>query len=483
MMAATARAASVSKARRTSFRPRWWVPAAQAVTDLCSLELALLLGIALRFALRPWFAVSLAPAQVGGIALGLLVVPCGYLFVGLYPGYGLAPAERLRRRVRAILFVFSGLIAWGYLVYREQWSRGVLLATLLLALILSPLAEKLLIRILCFLGMWGSSAVVFGSGGSGRSVARLMRSQPALGLVPVAVLEIDKGSSWTGAALAAAADLHVRSAGIDPARMAVVALPALGEDRRRALLEELPFRSIIVMSDITEIQTQSITTVDIGGALGLALTRNLLAPWNRWLKRAIDLLVGSALLLAASPVMALCAAWIRCVSSGPAFYWQERAGRGNRSIRVWKLRTMHADADRLLEDCLSREPGLRCEWERHFKLRNDPRVLPGIGRILRRSSLDELPQLWNVVRGDMSLVGPRPFPRYHLERFDPEFLRLRECVRPGITGLWQVSSRGGGDLRVQKTLDTYYIRNWSLWQDIEIAIRTVRAVARGAGAY
>jgi lipopolysaccharide/colanic/teichoic acid biosynthesis glycosyltransferase len=181
--------------------------------------------------------------------------------------------------------------------------------------------------------------------------------------------------------------------------------------------------------------------------------------------------------------MALAALWIKLSSPGPAFYRQEREGFEGRRLSVWKLRTMYQNSDEMLESWLADHPEDREKWSRYFKLPHDPRILPFIGRLLRRTSLDELPQLWAVLQGEMSLVGPRPFPDYHLRHFSDEFRALRTRVLPGLTGLWQVSARGDGDVEVQQALDTYYIRNWSPWMDFYILARTVAAVLLARGAY
>jgi lipopolysaccharide/colanic/teichoic acid biosynthesis glycosyltransferase len=214
-----------------------------------------------------------------------------------------------------------------------------------------------------------------------------------------------------------------------------------------------------MVPDLFGIQSLWTTSRDLGGVLGLEVKKNLLVPANRVLKRTLDCALTVPLLLIAAPFLALCALWIRIVSRGPAFFRQVREGRNGKRITVLKLRTTYSDSGKVLERYLADNPDER------------------------RYSLDELPQLWNVLRGDMSLVGPRPLPDYHIDNFSAGFRALRASVTPGITGLWQVSARSEGDLKVQELEDTYYIRNWSLWLDVYILLRRLDMLLTPKGAY
>jgi lipopolysaccharide/colanic/teichoic acid biosynthesis glycosyltransferase len=166
---------------------------------------------------------------------------------------------------------------------------------------------------------------------------------------------------------------------------------------------------------------------------------------------------------------------------GPVFFAHERIGKGNRRFRLWKFRSMIADADAALEHYLREHPDLRAEWEVTHKLKDDPRVTR-IGRLLRRSSLDELPQLLNVLRGEMSMVGPRPIVAAEVAKYGPAF-ELYTQVRPGLTGLWQVSGRNDTSYRRRTELDSDYILHWTIGTDLLVLLKTVRVVLFGHGAY
>ena len=201
------------------------------------------------------------------------------------------------------------------------------------------------------------------------------------------------------------------------------------------------------------------------------------------LKRALDVVGALGLLAACAPLLVLLALAVRLGSRGPVLFRQPRAGRRGRVFPILKFRTMHENADDLLAMHLARHPAAAAEWRRFRRLDLDPRVVAGIGRFLRTSSLDELPQLWNVLRGDMSLVGPRPLELPVLEHIDPVLRERRETMRPGITGLWQVSGRSEMDMDALASLDAGYVDHWSLWGDLRILARTPAAVVSRRGAY
>lgn len=475
-----------------------WAPWVILGVDVLALEFAFGLGLGVRAMLAAWFSdvffYRIGPAQYAGVAIAILLLPVVHYQIGLYPGYLLGPVERLRRRMLATLAVFGGLAAWDNIVERGVLSRGVLLATFAFALILPPLAETMARAMLVKRGRWGIPVVVLGAGETGRGIARTLLREPLLGLKPVAFLD-NRPGTWGSDAegVPVAGPLGLATDFEERAEAAIVAVNDLGQgglakDDIGRLLHELNFPRVIVVPDLAAMASMWVTARDLsghmgGGWLGLEIKKNLLLRRNIALKRFMDQAIAFPLFVASLPVMAIAAVWIKLSSRGPVFYQQMREGFDGRRIAVWKLRTMFLDADAMLDGWLESHPGDREEWSRHFKLRHDPRVLPVIGKLLRRTSLDELPQLWSILKGEMSLVGPRPFPDYHLHQFPEEFRTLRTRVLPGLTGLWQVSARSDGDVDVQQALDTYYIRNWSPWLDLYILARTVAAVLLARGAY
>jgi undecaprenyl-phosphate galactose phosphotransferase len=215
--------------------------------------------------------------------------------------------------------------------------------------------------------------------------------------------------------------------------------------------------------------------------VALLRMRNNLRRWPaRLTKRLFDTLAALMLLMLLSPGFLLVALAIRR-DGGPALFAHPRIGKKGQVFNCYKFRTMVVDAEKQLEQLLQRQPELRKQWQAEHKLRLDPRVSP-LGRFLRRTSLDELPQLINVIRGEMSLVGPRPVVRSELPRYGDQ-VGYYLMVRPGMTGLWQVSGRNDVDYDTRVYLDSWYVKNWSLWHDLVILFKTVSVVLTRQGAY
>jgi Undecaprenyl-phosphate galactose phosphotransferase WbaP len=322
--------------------------------------------------------------------------------------------------------------------------------------------------------------LVLGSGQSGQTVVETLSKSPWIGLKIVSVLDKIDENLRSSIGHSDSVNTLIRNERVN---YAILAMPA---ESRREFFQNFEwhaerFRHVIVLPDLFGLSSLGVTAEDIGGILGLEIKQALLQRWPQFLKRVLDLavtIIGGSLVL---PLCLLICLAIKLTSSGPVVYGQRRIGKENRHFTAWKFRTMVGDADKVLNHHLENSIHLKEEWQNNHKLRNDPRVT-AVGRILRHTSLDELPQLWNVLVGEMSLVGPRPIVDAEVLKYGSRF-RLYCKVRPGITGLWQVSGRNdtGYDKRVH--LDEYYVRNWSVWLDIYLLGRTFKCILRGAGAY
>lgn len=469
------------RARRTA------VAVLLVFADLVAVEAAIHLVAALMATAGLW-PVADQPDLVRAFALAAPVLMLLAHGCGLYDSHGPGPFERFRLRARVASVYFGAAAPMAALAPPLLVPLLIFApAAALLTIAFGWWAETVLRRILTRRGLWAAPVVVLGCGAASASLAAKLLARPELGLRPVGFLDVgfsedgeDRGPPpGTLPVLGTLGD----AASLAPAIDGAVAPQAVAARLAAAgRFEALPFGRIVVVPDFRPLQTLHIGVRCLDDALGLEIRRDPSGRRQRRLKRALDLAVAIPLLVLAMPVIAMVAAAIKIVSPGSAFYTQRRVGAGGAPLLVPKLRSMYPDAERRLQEHLAGNPAARAEWDRYVKLTHDPRVLPLVGSFIRRASLDELPQLWNIVRGGMSLVGPRPFPTYHVNRFDADFQVLRTSVPPGLTGLWQVSSRSEGDLEKQKEQDSYYIRNWSLLLDFYILAETLPAVIFAKGA-
>jgi Undecaprenyl-phosphate galactose phosphotransferase WbaP len=398
---------------------------------------------------------------------------------GLYPGIMLAPAEEVKRFAICSFFSFMGIALSITVETDNRWPISIaLILCIPFATIFLPAGRELARHIFAHFRWWGVPAVIYSSDGSADIIVSRLEKRQDFGYKPALIINSHAHAPYLYD------DIPVFPPGKDINtvihELGIKVAILCNYDRDLTEINAF-YRYTIFIPKIQDTNTLSMSLRDFGGILGFSSTHNLTKKFSLLLKRMVDLffiLLASPLVI---PVVAIVSVIVKCTSPGPVFYGHVRVGKNGIPIKCWKFRSMVIDADRQLEKILAENPAMRAEWEKDRKFTNDPRVTP-IGKFLRKTSIDEIPQLWNIVTGEMSLVGPRPVTTPELTKYGDKAAYILS-VSPGLSGMWQISGRSDTGYEERITLDSYYIQNWSIWLDLWIIIKTVWVVFKGKGAY
>ncbi|NQS91089.1 MAG: undecaprenyl-phosphate galactose phosphotransferase WbaP [Chloroflexi bacterium] len=464
-------------------RNRFWMILILLTADFLSLILAGFLSIPLRFLITKTGTIDMVYQIIPVIFLCLVF----YQISGLYPAVRVGPITELRLLITttsAAFFVFAGITFFAY--DPGGYSRLVLGFTWVLSLALVPAGRYLFRSLMSNFDFWGEPILVVGYGQRGRELVDFMLKQPQNGLRPVlAVVDsITSGNNLSEIPVLSVAEFlknqdKLLSCGIKSALIIQTEIP-------KSMLNSfiigdfIDFNRIIILPEVN-LDNIDVTSYQLNYSIGLKITRNLLNPISQKIKRAIDTIGSIIGLILLFPIFLLIAILIKIGSRGPIFYQQTRAGKDAIDFEMIKFRTMFENADAVMNEYLTKDPELGAEWEKYQKLKKDPRVT-NLGQFLRKYSLDELPQLWNVLIGEMSLVGPRPFLPGQEEKYG-KAIKYYSRVQPGITGMWQVNERNESEFTRRPYWDTYYVNNWSFWLDLYILGKTFWVVIKSDGAY
>ena len=416
----------------------------------------------------------------------LPIFPVIFQFLNLYPGVSLAPSEEMRRFFIGSLMAYSGIIM-ARLIERGNWD------SINTAFFLSFIFSTLILLTVRSITHWllhktklgGIPTVIYGCGSTGKLVADCLMGSIRSGYVPVLFLDDNflNDDEYRDIPV-----IHDLSAGPEivkryKIKMAIVAMPELDAQKLKHLLNTSvsAFRYNVIIPNFFNISSIWMSVMDFSGVLGIETSNKLRQFWNLVIKRFIDLfvvIIGGILLL---PFFLLVALLIKINSPGPVLYRQKRLGKDGKYFNAYKFRSMVVDAEQHLQKILDTDTALKKEWDDNHKLHKDPRIT-GIGRIIRHASIDEFPQMINILKGEMSLVGPRPIVDDEVKKYGEDYDRI-SSIKPGLTGLWQVSGRSDINYHDRVAYDTYYLQSWSVWLDLWIIFKTFGVMLFGRGAY
>ena len=404
-------------------------------------------------------------------------------YQGLYPGYGRSPQTELRLHTVGTVQLLGAQLAAAFAVHQLAPSALGLVLQWGLILVLALLIRYGLRSLLIRGGQYGRAISVIGAGQTAALTIAHLRSNPAYGLNPV--VAYDDNPALHGTLLEGVPIVGTLDDALNAPRtaQALISIPGARAEVLQRVINSIyavyPFTWVV--PDLFGVPNQALQPHNIGNIASLEIKNNLRSVQAQVVKRTVDLLgagLGGLILL---PVLLLIAVAIKLDSPGPAVYRARRLGHDRCPFDCLKFRSMHRDAEAKLREVLNSDPALRAEFEATHKLKDDPRVTR-VGAFIRKTSLDELPQLGNVLNGTMSLVGPRPIVQAEVEKYG-DIYEVYKQVRPGMTGYWQANGRSDTSYDERVAMDKFYVTNWTPWLDVVILMQTVRVVLVGKGAY
>lgn len=422
------------------------------------------------------------------IHLGLIVIGIFWFWARLRHYTYRKPFWFELKEILRTLIILS-IIELSVIAFSKLYlSRYLWLTIWACAFVLIPTGRILLKKWLIKTKRYTKNTIIIGGGENAIDAYYALQSEPYLGLEVKCFLSshpIDKLDEISTPIIKDVSDELFLTIFSNPYDQFIIALEDQENTERDYWLRYLSkhgYRSVAIIPSLRGLPLYSTDMSFLFSyeVMLLRINNNLAKRTSRFIKRTTDILISSLGLIILAPLFFYIWYKIR-EDGGKAIYGHQRIGKNGKPFFCLKFRTMITNSDEVLQNLLENDPLAKAEWEKDFKLKKDPRITP-IGHFLRRTSLDELPQLWNVLKGDMSLVGPRPIVQKELIRYH-ENIDYYFMAKPGMTGLWQVSGRNDVDYKKRVYFDSWYVKNWSLWNDFVILCKTINVVIKRTGAY
>jgi len=461
-------------------------PFVLVITDLFSISLSYGLAILVRTAANPIIQRPLEKFQNYWLLVlfNILIFLLIFALMGLYRGYGLVAVAELRDITKSIIIAYI-IFAVSIYLFGEggRLSRIVFILSIGFGFILIPLFRLVAYNKFSNNQNWGVNVVVIASREEYPKISSKLLEIRRLGFNPVQIYctefkkdEIDVFRGISVCSYSPERCHEIRDKGIRIAFYTSMILSL--EDK---ILTEISYYFPIVYYILPESDLSSlwIEATDLSGRPALKVRYSLLEKKPNLIKRLIEVIISVLILIFTSPLSLLMALFLVLEKKGSIFYEQYRYGLNGKIFKIKKFRTMVSNSDTLLDDYLRENPDARQEYDLFHKINNDPRITR-IGSIARKFSIDEIPQLLNVISGDMNLIGPRAYMVHEVDILDKHIQTILR-VRPGVTGWWQVTGRNDATFQERQRLDLYYISNWSLWLDYYILIKTFWIILNGQG--